>query len=274
MLVLDRSDKPWSASLSSRYYMYPVHVSSSFLLTRGLNSALYLLLLRLLHRAYDDAYRLTDSVASDTALNAEGATIFAALKFASDDHHPDAHACRLKVSLVTIDCGARLPWDLTTEAAKYVSKLGAVAATCLLAPEEELQLLETKHIVLDEKHDDYDPGWHDPYTRCLVKNRLMCLRATLAPSAAAVAVLSLKDATDQEDAKSSEESRASEKAVTSAGFEARGWEVSHPPRDGGSGWPYYQVWCCCFLLLRPLPLPPRPCLFTSRSFAFTSAPLP
>lgn len=77
MLVLDRSDKPWAAALSSRYYMYPVHVSASFLLTRGLNSALYLLLLRLLHRSYDDCYRLTDSVASDTALSSEGAALCA-----------------------------------------------------------------------------------------------------------------------------------------------------------------------------------------------------
>jgi hypothetical protein len=96
-LVLDRSDAAWAASLSSRYYMYPVHVSTSFLLTKGLNAALYLLLLRLLHRDYDDAYRLADSVATDTAFSDEGLGIFRALANAGDDAHPDAHAVREKL---------------------------------------------------------------------------------------------------------------------------------------------------------------------------------
>jgi hypothetical protein len=115
-LVLDRSDAGWEAALSSRYFLYPVHVSMAFLLTKGLNAALYLMLLRFLHRDYDDVYRLTDSVATDTALSPEGAAIFAALKFCGDDAHPDAHACRLKLSLVTADAGAELPWDVTYEA--------------------------------------------------------------------------------------------------------------------------------------------------------------
>ena len=68
MLVLDRSSERWNTALSSRYYMYPVHVSTSFLLTKGLNAALYLMLLRLLHRDYDEVYRLTDSIATDTKL--------------------------------------------------------------------------------------------------------------------------------------------------------------------------------------------------------------
>ena len=87
----------WIDSLSQRFYLYPIHVSLSFVLTKGLNSALYLLLLRLLHRDYDDAFRLTDSIATDSKLSAEGVYIFDALKFAVDDAHPDAHAVRLKV---------------------------------------------------------------------------------------------------------------------------------------------------------------------------------
>jgi hypothetical protein len=178
MLVMDRSSVRWNAALSSRYYMYPVHVSASFLLTKGLNAALYLMLLRFLHRDYDEVFRLTDSIATDTALNAEGAKIFEALSFTCTDCHPDAHACRLKISLVTIDSGSELPWDLTTEAAKHVVKLAQVAATCRLSLEEELQLLESgKHIVLDDKHADYDANSHTHYVIALVKNRLHSLRA-------------------------------------------------------------------------------------------------
>jgi len=101
-LVLDRSDATWAAALSSRYFMYPVHVSTSFLVTKGLNAALYLLLLRLLHRDYDDAYRLTDSVATDTAFSDEGLCIFKALSFANDDAHPDAHAVSVDTSILLL----------------------------------------------------------------------------------------------------------------------------------------------------------------------------
>ena len=51
-LVLNRNDSRWNDSLAQRYYLYPVHVSLSFLLTRGMETALYLLLMRLLHRDY------------------------------------------------------------------------------------------------------------------------------------------------------------------------------------------------------------------------------
>ena len=94
-------------------------------------------------------YRLTDSIATDTAFSAEGKKIFNALAFANDDCHPDAHACRLKISLVTVDSGMELPWDLTLNSAKHCVKLSHVAATCRLAQQEELQLLETNEIVYE-----------------------------------------------------------------------------------------------------------------------------
>ena len=42
-LVLDRSNKKWYFQLEHPYYMYPVHVSLSFLYSSTLSSALYLL---------------------------------------------------------------------------------------------------------------------------------------------------------------------------------------------------------------------------------------
>lgn len=71
-LVLDRSDATWNNALGSRFFLYPVHVSTSFLLTKGLHAAMYLLLLRLLHRDYDQVFRLTDSISTDTELAPEG----------------------------------------------------------------------------------------------------------------------------------------------------------------------------------------------------------
>ena len=70
-LVLDRADRKWFASLEHPYYMYPVHVSLSFLYSTTLASALYLLLLRYLHRQYREVVRLVDTVGTDAALTAE-----------------------------------------------------------------------------------------------------------------------------------------------------------------------------------------------------------
>jgi hypothetical protein len=49
-LVLERGNLEWLEALTQRYFLYPVHVSLAFVMTKGLHSALYLLLLRLLHR--------------------------------------------------------------------------------------------------------------------------------------------------------------------------------------------------------------------------------
>ena len=49
-LVLDRSDRRWLGVLENAFYIYPVHVSLSFLYSTTLASALYLLLLRYLGR--------------------------------------------------------------------------------------------------------------------------------------------------------------------------------------------------------------------------------
>lgn len=73
-IILNRAKIP----LAERFFLYPVHISFSFLSTKGLNSALYLMLLRFLHRDYADVFRLSDSIATDTKLNEEGLDIYKA----------------------------------------------------------------------------------------------------------------------------------------------------------------------------------------------------
>ena len=73
-LVLDRASAAgvtWTHNLEHPYYVYPVHVSLSFLYSTTLASALYLLLCRYLAREYKQAILLVDTVSSDTFLNAE-----------------------------------------------------------------------------------------------------------------------------------------------------------------------------------------------------------
>lgn len=61
-LVLDRSDDLWLSALEHPYYIYPVHVSLSFLYSTTLASALYLVLLRYLNRQYSAVVQLIDTV--------------------------------------------------------------------------------------------------------------------------------------------------------------------------------------------------------------------
>ena len=56
--MLDRSDDEWYAALDQPYYIYPVHVSLSFLYSTTLASALYLLLLRYLAAQYADVVQV------------------------------------------------------------------------------------------------------------------------------------------------------------------------------------------------------------------------
>jgi hypothetical protein len=74
-LVLDRSSRKWYDQLEHPYYMYPVHVSLSFLYSTTLASALYLLLLRYLNRQYKAVVRLVDTVGTDSALTKEGRSL-------------------------------------------------------------------------------------------------------------------------------------------------------------------------------------------------------
>eukprot|EP00744_Colponema_vietnamica_P004831 GILI01007158.1.p1 GENE.GILI01007158.1~~GILI01007158.1.p1 ORF type:complete len:1056 (-),score=346.73 GILI01007158.1:456-3395(-) len=231
---------------NQRYFMYPVHVSCSFLLTKGINSALYLMLLRLLHRDYDECFRLADSIATDTNLSSEGRAIFETFSQSNNDWHPDAHACRLKISLVTIDSGEKLSWDLTMESARHIVKLASVSSTCRIAPEEELQLLESECIVLDEQHPKYNPKIHDLYSCTLVKNRLHALRALLGTSSGSAdkSGLSLTKpaaaltASSDSSSDSSNSSSSSSSSSDSDDFvEIPCWA---PPRAPSTTWTYYS----------------------------------
>jgi hypothetical protein len=83
-IILNRTLMP----TLERFFLYPIHVSNCFLQTKGLNSALYLTLLRFLHRDYESVFRLADSIATDTSFNADGDQLFQMLSSTKDDWHP------------------------------------------------------------------------------------------------------------------------------------------------------------------------------------------
>ena len=129
-LVEHHAHADWNAAQDQHYFLYPIHVSMSFIMTRGLASAMYLLLLRLLHRDYASAFRLAESVASDSRFEPAAKHIWADLALANDDFHPDAQACRQKLALVTVDSGEGTPWDLTDNQSRLTVKLEHVSSEC------------------------------------------------------------------------------------------------------------------------------------------------
>jgi hypothetical protein len=101
--VFSRGEARWLYALGSdvRHYLYPVHPSEALLSTPSLAAALYLLLMRFMARQYADVFRMVESCVTDMKLTSEEASLYKWLGSLKADHHPDAVACRLKISAVS-----------------------------------------------------------------------------------------------------------------------------------------------------------------------------
>ena len=146
-VLLDRSNRDWLRSIGNApAYLYAVHVGLLTLGAPTFASGLYLLLMRWLSRQHQATFRMASCCVSDTPLSAEEAQIFNQFGALSHDVEPDAHAIRLKISLVTrctahgAHASARL-WVLRDEYASYVRKFRYISALCRLSIAEELCLL-------------------------------------------------------------------------------------------------------------------------------------
>ena len=161
-LVLKRgaTGAAWARALDTMYYLYPAHISLSFLVCPTLASSLYLLLLHFLHRDYARTFKLANSVGVDYAFSDEERNLFRALGHANGDVHPDAHACRLKIASVLDKSASRAspPWDVAVEAHGHATKLSHVSAVCHLTPIEELALL-CDRAVDSTAHPEYRRRW-------------------------------------------------------------------------------------------------------------------
>ena len=143
MMVFDRASLGWQQAMETRYYLYPVHTSRTFLSPPTLAASLYLILLRLLHRAYGQAFKETEACSVDVPFTAEEAWVWGQFERTLDDAHPDAHAVRLKLSLAVQYSrqSNKLKWEQHKEVDRYMAKLAHVAAACRLTYEEELDAL-------------------------------------------------------------------------------------------------------------------------------------
>ncbi|MDA7651361.1 hypothetical protein N8602_00255, partial [bacterium] len=139
-----RNDESWQDALGDvRHYMYPVHLSGSFLMISSLASTMYAMLWRLLSGSYELAFKIADACVSDTQLSPEEKHIWNRIGQVSVDPHPDACACRLKISIETTGCENAMPcpWTITDEVAMYCAVRTNVSAACRLTDAEEVDLL-------------------------------------------------------------------------------------------------------------------------------------
>lgn len=142
-VVLDRRNQEWIDNMGEvKCYLYPVHNSKSFLVTPSLASSMYLMVMYFITGSYRDVFKMVESCVSEE-LSAEELQIFNQLEFLGNDMHPDAHACRLKLSAVTVGLGGEMkcPWSIEEEMIEYVRKSDFVSSACRLTPQEELLLL-------------------------------------------------------------------------------------------------------------------------------------
>jgi len=168
-LLAARSDPRWLATMDTRFFVYPVHVSHTFLHSATLASTFYLLVLALLSRDYLRCSRLLETCEIDVPLGEEERFVFGMVEQSLHDQHPDAHAIRLKLFVCVWLSGSEGgvggaggsggvgwkddvqgdPWDLCEEYSNYLRKLGHVSAPCRLTPEEEEAVYQ--QVVFEEK---------------------------------------------------------------------------------------------------------------------------
>ena len=157
---LDNNDEHWVASLGpTKAYLYPVHLSQSFLFFPSLAAALYMLLLKLLARRYETASEMAPQCVCDRPLSREEAQIVALFNETRGDQHPDAHACRLRISLHALHTPLypELPWDLAEELIAYTRKLGHVSLLLRLSVYDELVLLTHLSVTLNRQEVGLKP---------------------------------------------------------------------------------------------------------------------
>ena len=117
-----------------------------------------------------------------TEYSSEENIIFRVLGRSNGDGHPDANACRLKITYVLLDSPVVVPWNVTRQASRYITKISHVSTACRLSSTEELALLETcVTSSTDPRFYDIETGkpLYSEYEVCIVKNRLSFLKSMI-----------------------------------------------------------------------------------------------
>jgi len=182
-LIPMRSSEEWMDIMDPRFFLYSIHPSHTYLITPTQSSAVYLIVMLLLARQYQEAFRVVQSCEADRPLSSQEKWVMNELKKCEGDFHPDIYACRLKLSLVTMHCKEKYPWEIQEEYKEYLHRLGLVSKVCCLSADEEVYLL--KHIQSGAAElGDVKENWQglkldQPQLESELNNRLVYLQRSM-----------------------------------------------------------------------------------------------
>ena len=142
-LSLNRMDESWIDSITTPYFIYPVHSSGGFMSAKSVSSTLYLILFRTLTRQFTEAFNLVETCVCDTEFTAQEREIYDAFGSIRDILSPDTHAMRLKLYFVTYGFSDVMPYpfDIRAEMLGYLTRLERISSSCRLNAEEEAFVL-------------------------------------------------------------------------------------------------------------------------------------
>lgn len=143
-LSLNRMNKEWINNCGeSAHFVYLIHISGGFLVSRSVASSLYLLLFQTIMRKYNEAFKLIETCVCDTTLTPQESQFFKAFGMINESLYPESHALRLKFMFVSHGCSDIMPFpfDLQKEIEGYVRRRKVISAQCRLDPEEEAFVL-------------------------------------------------------------------------------------------------------------------------------------
>ncbi|OQS06902.1 hypothetical protein THRCLA_20266 [Thraustotheca clavata] len=141
VVIPNRASAGWQQVMETRYYLYPVHSSLTFVLMPSLSSTLYIILLALMSRNYKSAAQYIATCHVDVLFTEEEQWIFNQIGKTVQDRHPDACACRVRLALAIQYSENKCPWRISDDLHVVASSLAHVQSDCRLDWQEELDAL-------------------------------------------------------------------------------------------------------------------------------------
>ena len=108
-----------------------------------MSAALYMVLMRMLHRDYDVASRLLRECLTDQAFSKERQWMMSLLADTASDCHPDAQAVRCRLALVCFEAGEAPAWKADRDLDGYFRKYAHVSVGIRMTSAEERSLMKS-----------------------------------------------------------------------------------------------------------------------------------
>lgn len=115
-------DAGWLERATTRFFIYPVHVSGAMLVTSNSSELLYLIVMHLTCMEYQRCGQLMTSLSIDGKLSAEEQWFLKQVDETTSDEHPDAVGLRLRLALMCRSSGNEPPFNYAQDYMMYCAK--------------------------------------------------------------------------------------------------------------------------------------------------------